>query len=80
MEDFNQSMILAFAEKFKSDQGFIQAHVIVLQHWWQRSSGDLDFDGSRFPKPAEMVRQLQKSNMKVCLIVINFANLDNFHI
>lgn len=65
MDDFNQSMVLAFAEKFKSDEGFIQAHVIVLQHWWQHSSGDLDFDTNRFPKPIEMMKQLQKRDIKV---------------
>ncbi|XP_022669176.1 uncharacterized protein LOC111253675 isoform X3 [Varroa destructor] len=81
VDDFNQSMVLAFAEKFKSDEGFIQAHVIVLQHWWQHSSGDLDFDTNRFPKPIEMMKQLQKRDIKVMVevdpyVCLNSSNFD----
>lgn len=82
VEHFNQSMISAFAEKFKSDQGIIQGHFLILQHWWQRSSGDLDFNPERFPKPAEMVKQLHKNEMKVMLEVdpymcLNSTNFDS---
>lgn len=74
-ELFNQTVVQSFPDNFgvfSSKVGFV-----VLQSWWQRTSGDLDFDLERFPKPSEMVKHLHKDGARVLLEVDPYVCLNS---
>lgn len=69
--DVNQAKVEAFAREI-AFHGFPRAHMEIDDRW-SRAYGDFEFDETKFPDPAAMVRQLHELGFRVTLWVIPFA-------
>ena len=64
---FNQENVLKYAEELVTRYGFPNDSTLELHRRWERTYGDLAFDGARFPDPRGMIRKLHSAGHQVTL-------------
>jgi len=74
-EPVNQSVVLAFAQRIR-DEGFSLNSHMEIDDNWESCYGEAEFDPTKFPDPAGMVRQLKAMDFKVTVWVHPFINFN----
>lgn len=72
--DVNDSIVMTFAQEIL-DNGFANSQ-IEIDDLWETCYGELTFDLTRFPDPADLSRRLKALGFRVTLWVHPFVNSD----